>query len=90
MKSVIYESDMHGCCGVICHLYCKLAQVVEELKYEHVRLAMCGEEWHNLQIVDHHDAPDPTLQFDMNWIGDALMMLHQHSALPYTECLLST
>ncbi|XP_057491395.1 LOB domain-containing protein 27-like [Actinidia eriantha] len=90
MKSVIYESDMrerfpvYGCCGVIRHLYCQLAQAVEELKYVHVRLAMCGEEWHNLQIVDHRDAPDP----NMNWSGDALMMLAVHG-MPFEHLIMT-
>ncbi|PSR87643.1 LOB domain-containing protein [Actinidia chinensis var. chinensis] len=83
MKSVLYESNIrekfpvYGCCGVIRNLYCQLVQAIEELKYVHVRLAMCGEEWHNHQIVDHHYALGPELQFGVNCSSDALAMLHQ-------------
>ncbi|KAL7256755.1 hypothetical protein ACSBR1_010654 [Camellia fascicularis] len=84
MKSVIYESDMrekfpvHGCCGIIRHLYGQLVQAVEELQYVHARLVICREECHN-QVVDHHFPPSSELQLGMNSTGNGLIVLQHHS-----------
>ncbi|KAH7847039.1 hypothetical protein Vadar_021179 [Vaccinium darrowii] len=81
MRSVIYESDMrerfpvHGCCGIIRHLYCPLMQAVEELQHVRAQLAMCADGCHN-QIVDPgYFSPQPE-QFGMNLPGDVLVGLH--------------
>ncbi|KAF5961769.1 hypothetical protein HYC85_002978 [Camellia sinensis] len=84
MKSVIYESDMrekfpvHGCCGIIRHLYGQLVQAVEELQYVQARLVICREECHN-QVVDHHFPPSSELQLGMNSTGNGLIVLQHHS-----------
>lgn len=79
MRSVIYESDMrerfpvHGCCGIIRHLYAQLVQAVEELQYVQAQLAMCGEQCHS-RIVDQDYSTRPE-RFGMNLPGDVLMGL---------------
>ncbi|KAH7845661.1 hypothetical protein Vadar_004534 [Vaccinium darrowii] len=91
MRSVIYESDMrerfpvHGCCGIIRHLYCQLMQAVEELQHVRAQLAMCADGCHN-QIVDPgYFSPLPE-QFGMNLPGDVLVGVQHFSineAIPF-------
>lgn len=92
MRSVIYESDMrekfpvHGCCGIIRHLYAQLVQLVEELQYVQAQIAMCEEKCHNRiadQSYSHSANPE---QFGANLPGDVLMELRHvciNDAVPF-------